>query len=259
MMRHAGAHVRPASHQVEPVRVVVRTLGELSITLGVLLLLFVTWQLWWTDVEADREQGRLTQALEREWLAEAGVSDVEAAPVPSEPAESTAPPPPPQTPVPELPGEAFAILRVPAFGADYAKPVLAGTSVSVLREGVGHYDGSTAPGEVGNFALAGHRTTYGAPFYSINVLDPGDPLVVQTADGYYTYRVTSSEIVSPAQTEVVAPVPGQPGVAPTEAMITLTSCHPRYSARQRYIVHGVFDSYQPLEAGPPVVLAAGDG
>jgi sortase A len=241
------------------VRAAVGTLGELSITLGVLLLLFVAWQLWWTDVEATREQDRLTDDLVREWAAGAAAPD---GPVGDPVAPVDDPVVAPEglaVPVSDTgpQGAAFAVIRVPRFGDDYARPVLSGTSRDILEDGVGHYDGSVGPGEVGNFALAGHRTTYGAPFSRIAELRAGDPIVIQTVDGYYTYRVTTSQIVLPSQTEVVAPVPGQPGVAPTEEIITLTSCHPRYSARQRYIVHGQFESFRPASAGPPAVLAAG--
>lgn len=216
--------------------------GELSITLGALLLLFVVWQLWWTDLTANRDQAQTTQQLEQEW---------QAAPAPA-PAAAT-----PEVDVPEIPGTAFAILRVPRFGTDYARPVVAGTKLDDLREGIGHYDDSAGPGEVGNFAIAGHRTTYGAPFFAIDRMVEGDPVVVQTAEGYYTYRVTDSEIVAPSEVSVIQPVPGETGAQPTEAVITLTSCHPRYSARQRYIVHGTLESFQPAAAGPPAVLSAG--
>jgi sortase A len=232
------------------VRGVVSTLGELSITLGVLLLLFVAWQLWWTDVEANREQDRLADRLEQDWAAGVGVA-------PAPPGESA--PVAAEVPVaaPATAGEAFGLLRIPRFGDDYARPIVSGTTEDDLQQGVGHYDGSAWPGAVGNLALAGHRTTYGAPLARIAELQAGDPLVVQTAEGYYTYRVTESLIVRPQQVEVVAPVPGEPGAVPTERMITMTSCHPRYSARQRYVVHGVFDSFRPAADGPPPVLAAG--
>ncbi|MGF1663403.1 MAG: class E sortase [Kineosporiaceae bacterium] len=235
----------------DAVRGVVGTFGELSITLGVLLLLFVAWQLWWTDVEANREQDRLADRLEQDWAA----------------GEGTAPAPPAEPAVPgpdEIPvaagaaaGEPFGLLRIPRFGDGYARPIVSGTTGDDLQQGVGHYDGSAWPGAVGNLALAGHRTTYGAPLARIDELRPGDPVVVQTAEGYYTYRITESRIVLPQQVEVVAPVPGEPGTAPTERVITMTSCHPRYSARERYVVHGVLDEFRPATEGPPAVVAAG--
>lgn len=228
-------------------------LGELLITLGVLLGLFVVWQLWWTDVVADREQAEIVEDLGWAELTPEPTTEpsseptqapdprrYDAAPVPAEPAVRTT----------------FATLRVPRWGEDYLRPISQGTSRSqVLDElGIGHYEGTAMPGGVGNFAVAGHRVTYGKPFNRIEELAVGDPLVVQTEDTWYVYRVTSTEVVSPRQVEVVAPVPGQPGVAPTEAIMTLTTCHPMYSARERYIVHALLDYWMPADAGTPAEL-----
>lgn len=192
--------------------------GEVLLTAGVLLLLFAAWQLWWTDVASNRVQAHTVSTLE-EGFAEA--------------------PTPGDTVPQELSsGEAFAIVRIPRFGADYARPVLEGTSRDTLEEGVGHYAGTALPGEVGNFAMAGHRTTYGRPFHTIDTLEVGDTVVVETEDGFSVYEVSSSEIVLPTDVEVIEPVPGEPGVAPEVAMMTMTSCHPKYSATERFIVHG---------------------
>lgn len=201
-------------------RVVVRTLGELCITAGVVLALFLVWQLWWTDIVADREQTGAVLALTQAFEAT------------SEPA------PPDSTSIPRpAPGDAFAIVRIPRFGADFARPVIAGTGRDVLARGVGHYDGAALPGEVGNFAIAGHRTTYGAPFNAIADLRPGDAIVVETSTAYHLYAMAEHTIVRPWQGEVIAPVPGQPGAEPTEAWLTMTSCHPMWSARERFVVH----------------------
>lgn len=250
----AGSHVRhPVRTAGDVLRAVIRTVGELSITFGVLLLLFVVWQLWWTDVAANREHEQLTDQLVREWAGAPPPPVV----TPEVPALES--PSPEAVPVaePAMEGQAFAVLRIPRLGEDYARPIIGGTSASVLQQGLGHYSGTVPPGGVGNFAIAGHRTTYGAPLNRIDELEVGDPLVVQTSEGYYTYRVTEARIVSPEQVEVVAPVPGDPTAVPTRRMITLTSCHPKYSARQRYIVHGEFESFQPTTAAAPVVVAGG--
>lgn len=241
-------------------RVIVRTMGELSITLGMVTLLFVVWQLWWTDIEANREQDQLTQALEEQWAGSGAAAPVDAAAAaPSLPALGGAPGAVPVTEDGLLApaGEAFAILRLPTLGADYQEPVLAGTATSTLQRGIGHYEDTAAPGEIGNFSIAGHRTTYGAPFSRIAELRERDPVIVQTAAGYFVYRVSAVEIVSPQQVDVIAPVPRQPGVAPTTAMMTMTSCHPRYSARQRYIVHSTFISQVATADEVPAVLAQG--
>ncbi|WP_235504396.1 class E sortase [Nostocoides sp. Soil756] len=202
------------------IRRLVGGVGELLITAGVLVLLFVAWQLWWTDVVADRRQAQIVQALVDDFGA-GRASDVGGDAFPDLGQE-----------------KAFAVIRVPRFGADYARPVIEGTGRDVLALGVGHYDGSAAPGAVGNFAVAGHRTTYGRPFHDIDRLRAGDRVIVETAPTVYVYEIRSHEIVRPWQTEVIAPVPDQPGKAPTTAMITMTSCHPTYSARFRYVTHG---------------------
>lgn len=153
----------------------------------------------------------------------------------------------------ELPSEALAIVRVPLFGADYAVPVLEGTTSDVLKHGIGRYTGSADPGQVGNLGLAGHRTTYGAPFNPIAEFEEGDAVVVETATSYYVYRVVDTLIVPPSDVSVIAPVPGRPGETPTQACLTMTSCHPMYSARQRYIVHAVLDSTSARSEGRPLV------
>jgi sortase A len=196
--------------------------GELLITAGLLVLLFVAWQLWWTDVVADRQQQRIVDSLVQDFAAGGSGSGTVGA-----------------SAYPDLgQASAFAVLRVPRFGADYARPIIQGTGTDVLELGVGHYTGTAMPGKVGNFAIAGHRTTYGRPFHTIDTLRPGDRIIVETKPTVYVYEVTGHEIVRPWQTEVIDPVPDQPGATPTTAMITLTSCHPKYSAQFRYIAHG---------------------
>jgi len=135
--------------------------GELLVTLGVLLLLFAAWQLWWTDVVADRAQTQIVQSLEDEFARGT------AAPVGD-------------NGIPAAIGEdgAFAVVRIPRFGVDFARPVIEGTDRPVLALGVGHYVGTAGPGQVGNFAVAGHRTTYGRPFHDVDRLVDGDRVVV---------------------------------------------------------------------------------
>ncbi|MBM6401227.1 class E sortase [Phycicoccus sp. MQZ13P-5] len=190
------------------------------ITAGVLVLLFVAWQLWWTDVVADRQQQQIVEALSEDFLnGSDGTVGSDA--------------------FPDLGQDrAFAIIRVPRFGKDYARPVIEGTARPVLALGVGHYDGTVAPGEVGNFSVAGHRITYGRPFHTIDTLRAGDRVIIETKPTVFVYEITGHEIVRPWQTEVIAPVPDEPGKAPTAALLTMTSCHPKYSATYRYVTHG---------------------
>ncbi len=225
-------------------RALARGAGELLITLGLLVLLFVGWQLWWTDVVSGRDQAATTGRLERAWRAASG-------PTATEPAIKE------QAVADLAPGTAFAVLRVPRFGAGYARPVLQGTDPAQLDEGVGHYPDSAAPGEVGNLALAGHRVTYGKPFGEIARLRAGDAVVVETRTTWFVYRVVRHVVVTPDRVDVVAPVPERPGVAPTARMLTMTACHPRFSARERYVVFSQLDQTIAKTGGAvPDVLAA---
>lgn len=244
------------------IRTAVRTVGELCITLGVLLLLFVAWQLWWTDVEAAQEQRAIAADLRTSWQdagAPAGQPAPSATPEPPAAGAGTGTGTEPPVVAPVAEGQSFALVHVPRFGPDYEVPVDEGIGLGdVLNDGVlGHYPGTAMPGEVGNFSVAGHRVTYGRPLHRIADLRPGDPIVVETADAWYVYRVRDHRIVTPDRVDVVAPVPAQPGAEPTERLMTLTACHPMYSARERYVVHAALEDWQPRDSGAPQVLAAG--
>jgi sortase A len=112
------------------------------------------------------------------------------------------------------------------------------------------------PGQVGNFAVAGHRTTYGRPFNTIDKLRKGDVIVVETKTSYIVYAVDRHVIVTPSQVEVITPVPQHPGVTPTEAWMTLTACHPEYSARERYVVFAKLLRTIPRASGLPASVMA---
>jgi sortase A len=224
---------------VKALRWVVGTVGEVLITLGLLALLFVAWQLWWTDVTANREQAVAVKALERGFVHDGGATKVPLATLKRVPL-----------------GEAFAILRIPRFGADFARPVLQGAVPDTLVKGIGHYGGTAMPGLVGNFAVAGHRTTYGRPFHNIDTLRKGDLIVVETRASYVVYAVDRHVIVTPDRVDVIAPVPQRPGAAPTEAWMTLTACEPKYSARQRFVVFAKLVKTIPRANGLPAAVMA---
>lgn len=228
-------------------RAAARSVGELCVTAGALVLLFVVWQLWWTDLSAGRAQHALTVTLQQRWHdAPARAGDGAEPAVVGGPAAAA-----PRR------GEPFALLHVPRFGADYVRPVLQGTSPDVLEEGVGHYDGTAGPGQVGNFAVAGHRVTYAKPFNRIDRLRQGDAVVVETRDSWFVYRVVSHEVVSPDRVDVVAAVPGRPGARATARMLTLTACHPEFSATERYVVLAQLDrTVAKGDGSRPAVLAA---
>lgn len=221
----------------------VRGSGELLVTAGVIVLLFIAYELWWTGLTTRHDQHQVIAQLQREW---------------ARPAER-------QLTVPPY-GSGLAILYIPRLGRHYRFAIIQGTSTADLIKGPGHYPGTALPGRLGNFAVAGHRTTYLHPFYDINELRPGDAIVVETRQSWFTYRVqdiphTSAryqEVVSPDDVSVAYPVPDQhdPARVPTQRVITLTSCNPRYSAAQRIVVHGVLVATAPRALGLPPALTA---
>jgi sortase A len=214
--------------------------GQLLITAGVVILLFIAYELWWTGVTTSRDQHTLLRELRQQW------------------AHGTVVKIPPE-------GSGLAILRIPRLGRKYVFAVVQGTNTADLIKGPGHYRGTAMPGQLGNFAVAGHRTTYLHPFYDINELQVGDPIVIQTRTTWFTYRVQNipgtsahfQEVVSPDDISVAYPVPDQPNAAkvPTQRVLTFTSCDPRYSAAQRIVIHALLQSALPTADGPPPALA----
>lgn len=222
-------------------------LGELLITAGVLIGLFVVWQLFYTDVVAERTHRQVV--ADTPWVAPALEDDG----IIPDSLKRTDDPPPMDYPAFT---EAFATLMVPRWGEDYVKMIHEGTTRADVLDplGIGHYEGTALPGELGNFAISAHRTTYGKPFTDIDTLVVDDALIVLTEDAWFVYRMTDWEIVQPHEVRVIAPVPNQPGMAPDGRYITLTTCHPRYSAAQRYVVHGELEYWAPTGHGVPAEL-----
>ena len=247
-------------------RTALRGLGQTLITCGVVLLLFVVYELQVTGLVTAREQDQLGDALRRSW-AEPAARPVPAPPSPaptSVPSPVASAQPEPSSPAPVAPpapaaqpvvqpdlGDAIAVLHVPSLAGFDPWVVVEGTSLEDLKSGPGHIRGTAQPGEVGNVVLSGHRTTYGAPFARLDELRPGDRVVLETRDRWFTYSVTGTQIVSPYAIEVTYPVPGRRGATPTEQLLTLTTCHPRYSARQRMVVQATLTAEQGKDAGPP--------
>ncbi|MDO5496199.1 MAG: class E sortase, partial [bacterium] len=236
---------RRHSRKPDALGVILGGVGELLITAGVFLGLFVVWQLWWTDLQARQYTGNVIteMALPAAPQDSIGDSDKRTDPAP------VAPPPPPG-----VPDGAFAILHIPTLGADYQVPIAEGVSLDgVLHKGLaGHYPDTARAGEVGNFALAGHRQSHGAIFLHIDQLTPGDPIIVQTTDTWYVYRVTEApSVILPTEVGVIAPNPMSPGAPPEVPMLTLTTCHPLWSTAERLIVHSELDYWAPLDSGTP--------
>jgi sortase A len=155
-------------------------------------------------------------------------------------------------------GDPFAVLIVPRFGNGFTRTISSGVSKEVLSKsssGVGHYTGTNSPGELGNFALAAHRTTYGRSFHNIDTLVTGDHIYVETTDGWYRYVYRNSEYVLPSRVSVLAPLPQFDGVTPGERVLTMTSCNPIYSAAERIIAYAVMDAWFPRAGGAPAEIS----
>lgn len=194
--------------------------GRVLISVGTLILLFVAYQLWGTGLAEARAQDRLRDQFED--VLERAAPAARPTPSPGAPPTTAAPAPPPPTP----PGDAVAILQIPRIGVD--KAVVEGVTLGDLKRGPGHYPATPLPGQPGNAAIAGHRTTYGAPFYNLDELEPGDEILVTTRQGRFRYEVSESKVVRPTETSVLDPT--------DDNRLTLTTCEPRFSAARRLVV-----------------------
>ncbi len=230
-----AAHARRDSPGV----IVSRVTGELFITLGVVMLLFVAYQLWWTNVIAQRQAGGAANNLRHSW-EQGGGPDRDAGEF--------------------SPGQGFAIVYIPKL--DVKAPIAQGIGKQkVLDRGmVGHYaDGALATAmpwdKQGNFALAGHRNTHGEPFRYVNRLQPGDKIVVETKNTFYTYEMTSRlDQTPPANVRVIDPVPAGSGFTRPGRYITLTTCTPEFTSTYRLIVWGKMVDERPRSKGKPDAL-----
>ncbi|WP_406343566.1 class E sortase [Streptomyces sp. NBC_00648] len=214
-----------------------RVIGELFITLGVMMLLFVTYQLWWTNIRAHQQAGSEAKKITHDWASGKKAPGVFA------------------------PGKGFAIMHIPKL--DVVVPVAEGINKhKVLDKGmVGHYgQGSlktAMPGDrTGNFAVAGHRNTHGEPFRYINRLKPGDLVIVETQQAYYTYAITSTlPSTSPRNVSVLKPVPVGSGFTRPGRYMTLTTCTPEFTSTYRMIVWGKMVDERPRSKGVPDALS----
>ncbi|MDT9681938.1 class E sortase [Streptomyces sp. TRM76323] len=216
-----------------------RVMGEVFITFGVVMLLFVAYQLWWTNVQAGLEVDKAKDRIAQNWAK--GDSD-------REPGVFEA-------------GEGFAILHIPKL--DVVVPVAEGIDKEkVLDKGMaGHYaEGALKTAmpsdKEGNFAVAGHRNTHGEPFRYINRLRPGDPIVVETREAYYIYEMASIlPQTPPSNVSVLKPVPEGSGFTGPGRYITLTTCTPEFTSTYRMIVWGKMVEERPRSKGVPDALA----
>jgi len=228
---------------------VLGAVGRACIAAGVLILLFVAYQLWGTGIREAQAQNALESEFEQRvgdmgdegddgddvqvTTTLPGAGDATGSPV-------AGPPPPPP-----VEGDAMARIRIPEIDVD--KIVVEGVEVSDLKRGPGHYPDSPLPGQPGNAAIAGHRTTYGAPFNRLDELEAGDEILVTTVQGAFRYEVREQLIVNPDQVEVLDDF--------GDDRLTLTACHPEYSARQRIVVVAALQG----EAAPVTTPVADPG
>jgi sortase A len=224
---------------------------------GLLLLGFVAHQLWVTDFFAERNQGRLEEDRQ-EYFASVEVVEVPyvpgSGPVPTtipgatgttvttvpDPTSGDAPlllrveqPPERSTP--------FAEIRIPEIELEWT--VVEGVRLSDLKNGAGHMPDTPIPGQPGNAVFSGHRTTYGAPFHDLDKLEAGDRIEVETGIGTHVYEVEEWIIVQPTALWVTDPREG--------AWLTLTTCHPKFSSRQRLVL------FAQLVSGPNAEVILG--
>jgi sortase A len=221
-------------------RRIIGGVGRGLVTIGILILLFVAYQLWGTGLYEAREQDRLQSEFAKELAHQKAVARRNATATTT----TTVAPPPPSV------GSPVGIIQIPKIGVERA--VVQGIGVPDLRMGPGHYPATPMPGQLGNAAIAGHRTTYGAPFNRLDELAAGDPIVITTLAGRFRYTVSRSLVVSPKEVFVLDPTPN--------ATLTLTTCNPKFSASQRLVVQATLDkqrSPKPSKAPPqPVVSRA---
>jgi sortase A len=217
-------------------RQTLRVTGEVLLTVGVITLLFVGYLLWGSGMRTAAAQRQFTSELNQQWGRHASQPKLAGgtAAIDITPERFTA-----------STGQPFAFITIPAFGANWKFTLIQGTALAQLNLSPGHVPGTQWPGQVGNFAVAGHRVTSGNPFWSLPSLRSGDLVHIQTQLNDYTYRVTSKKMVLPADTAVLDAVPGHPGAQPTARFITLITCDPAWTGTHRVIVTGVLVAASP--------------
>jgi sortase A len=245
----AGPPPRPQAMTVgDKVRFVLRGIGQTLITLGLVVLLFVVYEVWITNIFAARAQAKVASNLKHEW--QNGKDPLLPLPDGSDPTIPL--------------GTGIGVLYIPRLGRDYHFTIVQGSTVpddAQLEKGPAHYKDTALPGELGNFAVAGHRVGKGEPFLNLDKLRSGDAVIVETKSWWYVYRVLGTpagrnpqtvtepvtvdgrttlpgrEIVTPDAGRVLLPVPDHDGRAPSERLMTMTTCHPKFTASHRMIVY----------------------
>ena len=224
-------------------------LGEILVTAGLIMGLYVCWQLWFTSWEANAQQANLTDSISSAWQKS-----------PDKIGEARYDDPPSVEHVSEL-GAPIGVIHIPAFGKEWEYPVLEGTDkVAILDKGAfGHYKETAFPGEVGNFSVAAHRNAYGSIMHYVEDLNSGDAIIVETEKAYYVYKIYDRYVVPPSQGQVIWPVPNDEEASqePTRRLMTITTCHPYVGMGplERMITHAEYDHWVAREDGIPEEMA----
>ncbi|QDY77847.1 class E sortase [Streptomyces qinzhouensis] len=238
------------------VRLIVRSLSELCITAGTVIVLFVGYVVHWTGVKASGATDGQIALLQEQWArGTVEPPGTRPAPVPSipsgRPAESAAPPASPGYRA----GKPFAVMYIPRFGRDWDWPVLEGTGVGTLKKGLGHYPRTAALGRTGNFSVAGHRRTYGDPFKDFPELRPKDAVVLTDGTTWYTYRIVEKPYRTvPTDIGVVDPVPKKSPFVQPGRYLTLTTCDPEWGSSHRLIAWARLETTRSVTHGKPEAL-----
>jgi LPXTG-site transpeptidase (sortase) family protein len=245
----SGAAGQPSTSDVErnsvtsskpagrgPVAATISVVGEILITAGLVLALFVVYSLWWTNVVADRHEKQAGDKVRQQWAQgpTGGGADSPAKGLDTK--------------------DGIGFLHVPSMGKDYEVLVKKGTSTQVLNEGVAGYYTDPTPSAMpsdttGNFTLAAHRDGHGAKFHDINKIKNGDPIVFESKDTWYVYKVYKIlDQTSKYNVAVTDQVPKESGKTKPGRYITLTTCTPVFTSRYRYIVWGQLVRTQKVDA-----------
>lgn len=224
-------------------------IGELLIAFAVICALYIAWQMWWTGEQAEHTQVEARQAIS--WQnPKTGDKTKIALPQNTDPPTLSKP----------KSEDLVARLYIPRFGNQWERNVVEGITPDILsKRGLGHYPTTQMPGAIGNFAVAGHRNGYGQPLGDVDLLKPGDAIVVRTKDYWFVYKYTSYKIVTPDHGEVIDANPDHPGEKPTKRMLTLTTCEPKYTAAtHRWISYAKFAYWAKISDGIPKELSTID-
>jgi sortase A len=196
----------------------IRLLGEVSLLVGVIICLYGVYQLWYSNLNSDRSAQQLAERLVSDFTRDSPAID----------------PAPPSKLEAQNSNRAIALLYIPKLKEDvWALPVLEDISEGDLALGAGHYPDTAMPGEIGNFAIAAHRATNGEPFAYFERLTIGDKVIVQTSQGFFTYELFADQKVRETETWVIAEKPNGV-ISSATAIITLTTCDPRWNSTQRW-------------------------